>query len=417
MLMQYEQTTALQRLRSLIEHCIYAVVFFLPFSLNVSTFFLAAACVLWLAEMVTERNFFFQPNLFDKAVFLFVILSAASIFSSPDRSFSYYNYYHLMGRYIALYYLVIYHIHRLDQVKKIIWSLLGASFLVALYGFYQYAYGMDMFAFEWVDGEQFPELKMRVFSTFQNPNLLAGFLVIVLAILPGFGLCQQKKSVQLLLLILTVILGSCLILTYSRGAWISVLAVFLAYSIFFNRKVLWLLLLIPFLALFSYDSVLERLASIIHPTDTSSALRWALWESTIAMIVYNPFAGIGWGSYWMVYHEYDFFIKNPATTIFHAHNMYLHIAAEIGIPGFIAFMYILYGHSRQAFAIITSAKDIWVKGIVFGVLSAFLGIAVNGLTDHVLFNTQLSMLFWLLSAIIIVAGKEQIFSKKFSQMP
>lgn len=412
MLIQFEQATVPQRLHFLIEYCIYAVVLFLPLSLFVSTFFLAAASFLWLAKIVVEKRPFFRPFPFDKIVFLYVVLAAVSVISSPDRSFSYYNYYHLMGRYIALYYLVIYHINGIDQLKKIVWSLLGSACIVALYGFYQYTYGMDVFAFEWVDGEQFPELKMRVFSTFQNPNILAGFLVIILAILPGLGLCQQDKGPQFLFLVIIGMLGSCLILTYSRGAWISILAVFVAYGIFYNRKVLWLLLAIPILALFSYEGVIERLISIINPTDTSSALRWALWESTIAMIVNNPFTGIGWGAYWMVYHEYDFFIQNPATTIFHAHNMYLHIAAEIGIPGFIVFLGILYGHIRLAFAIIASTKDIWMKGLMFGIISAFLGVAVNGLTDHTLYNTQLSMVFWLLNAIIVVAGKELNSFKK-----
>lgn len=67
--------------------------------------------------------------------------------------------------------------------------------------------------------------------------------------------------------------------------------------------------------------------------DTSLSLRLALWESTIAMIEEHPLLGVGWGNYWLAYPEYNFFIEDADVVIFHAHDMYLHIPAEVGIPG------------------------------------------------------------------------------------
>lgn len=398
----YQATSIQYRLSYLIEHCLLAVAFFLPLSLNVTSVFLAVSAILWTAKMVYARRLDFHRTPFDILVALLVVLSAVSILFSPDRGVSFYNYYHLMGRYIVLYYLVINNVNSIEQVKRLVIAVLCSSAAVAAYGFYQYFHGVDISAFEWVDGEQFPDLKIRVFSTLKNPNLLAGFLVTIMSVATGIGLTTSRLKNKLLLFGLTLALGICLVFTYSRGAWLSVLAVILVYGMVYNRKILWLLAVLPILLLIGHDVVLERIVSILNPTDTSSTLRMALWESTLAMIGDNPIFGIGWGAYGMVYPAYDFFVQDAGTKIFHAHNMYLHIAAEIGIPGLLVFLTIMFGHLKMAREIAGSASNRWLAGLMLGIMAAFMGIAVSGFTDYILFNIQLSMLFWLMCAITIV---------------
>ncbi|WP_425060585.1 O-antigen ligase family protein [Sporomusa carbonis] len=366
-----------------------------------STLFLGLGTALWACKMIVSKKLLLKRTPFDEIIALFVILSAASIAVSPDKDFSFYNYYHLMGRYILVYYLVINNLTSINQLQRLIYAVLSSAVLVTFYGFYQYIHGVDISAFQWVDGEQFPELKIRIFSTLKNPNLLAGFLVVVMSLAAGLGLHTEKIKDKLLLFVLVAVLGTCLVLTYSRGAWLSIVAVTAIYGRLYNRKILWVLLLIPALVLFCQDAVMERLMSIVNPTDTSSTLRIALWESTIAMILDKPFLGIGWGAYWLVYPEYDFFLSDPTIKIFHAHNMYLHIAAEIGIPGLIVFLAIIYGHTKKAMDVLTHTKNRWVAGLMLGVVTAVMGLAVSGFTDYIMFNVQMSMLFWLLSAVVI----------------
>ena len=400
------------RLAFLIEHCIYAVAFFLPLSLDVASVFLMIGTLGWGAKAIwfrSGRNW--QVTYLDGAVGAVTILGALSILASPDPGFSLYNYTHLMGRYVLLYYLVVCNLQSTEQLCKLIWVVLCSAFLVAVYGLYQYVVGFDISATQWVDGEQFPELKTRVFSTLENPNLLAGYLVMMMALASGMAFAARSWKDKGLLLGLTALFGLCLVYTYSRGAWLSVAAVVAIYGWLHNRRIFWIFCLLPLGLLVAQDSILARLTSILNPTDTSSTLRIALWESTIAMIMDNPFSGIGWGAYWMVYPEYDFFINDGHTKIFHAHNMYLNIAAEIGLPGFVAFLTVMYGHWRKARRVLKETKDTWLAGLLLGLLAALGGLFFNGLTDYVLFNIQLSMLFWLLNAIIVVAAKSLFFSK------
>lgn len=394
------------RLDFCLEHCLLAVAFFLPLSINITSVFLVGALFCWLGKMITSRRLLINSNPLDFLILLFAAVGAASIFASPDKQFSLYNYFHLMGRYLLLYYLIANNVQTIEQLKRLLMALLCSALLVVAYGFFQYFHGVDISAFEWVDQEQFPALKVRVFSTLGNPNLLAGFLVAMLAMALGLSISFDHRQIQLLLFGFIILLVTCLVLTYSRGAWLSAAAVVLFFGLYGNRKFLWLLLAVP-LSICGQETALERLISIFHPTDTSASLRLALWHSTLAMIADQPWLGIGWGAYWLVYPRYDFFIQDPSTTIFHAHNMYLNIAAEIGIPGLLLFLAIWYAHVRLALTIVTISDNKWVNGTMLGVVGAFVTIAVSGFTDYILFNIQLAMLFWLLCGLV-VAVREQI---------
>jgi putative inorganic carbon (HCO3(-)) transporter len=195
------------------------------------------------------------------------------------------------------------------------------------------------------------------------------------------------------------------------------------------------------------DPVLyERMLSIFTKVDTSTEMRLAFWESTIAMIQDHPFLGIGWGAFYLVYPEYDFYMQGAPILIVHAHNMYLNYAAEIGLPGALAFFWFFFGSiylaCRAKFSmpkphlVITPftlredgadkeladisatieasmpqpARRFWheifdveewrlLSGLSLGLALAFISIALNGLTDHLLFNIPSSMFFWLLAAL------------------
>lgn len=410
----YNRTQTQYYLEYLIEHCILAVAFFLPLSLTACSGFLGLGAVLWLAKMIIAGKLDFKHTPFDIGIGLLVLLSAASIWNSPDRGFSFYNFYNLMGRYVLIYYLVVNNINSAAQIKRIIWVMLASATVVTLYGFYQYLYGLKFSANEWVDGEQFPDLKIRVFSTMKNPNLLAGFLVTMMALGASMGYKADRMKGKIIFFGLVAMFGACLLLTYSRGAWLSLLAVIGVYGILCNRKIFWLLILLPIAMLCGHDAVLERIMSIINPTDTSSTLRLALWESTIAMIMDKPILGIGWGSYWLVYPEYDFFVNNADVKIFHAHNMYLNIAAEIGIPGLLVFLSIMYGHVRLALAVFKGVFESWSSGLMLGIIAAIGGIIINGFTDYVMFNIQLSMLYWLLNGLIVIVWQQSHQQQKQS---
>ena len=227
-------------------------------------------------------------------------------------------------------------------------------------------------------------------------------------------------------------------------------------------------------------ALLERMTSVFTRLDTSSEMRLAFWESTVAMIADHPFLGIGWGAYWMVYPLYDFYMQGAAGTtikIVHAHNMYLNYAAEIGIIGALAFFWFFFGtlvtalrtrfltleeiereaqagrapqptdlspesgideelravHESVAarteapawnWAAFRAEVSHWeerrlASGFALGIGLALVSIALNGLTDDLLFNIPSSMLMWMLAAaaasLSLVSKREQAATRKEQQ--
>jgi len=383
-------------------YCILGAVIFLPISIEAFSFFLFAGAAFWAGKIAFMRKVLWRRNSLDKIIFVYVFLSALSIVNAPDKNFSVYNYSYLMGKYILTYYLITNNINCLKRLRLLVYGLLGSSVVVVMYGFYQYFFAIDISSFLWVDKSQFPELKTRVFSTLGNPNLLAGFLLVIISLSFSLSLYENRPNIKTCLATLTIAAGLCLIMTYSRGVWLSLLATLFIYGKFYDKRIF--LTAIPVLAIvvFSDGEILTRATSIINPVDSSSALRLAMWDSTLHMIREQPILGIGWGSYWLVYPNYDYFIKNESVIIYHAHNMYLHLAAETGILGLTAFLAVLYGHIRLAFRIF-SKKNLLTTDLMLGVLAAMTGLIVSGFTDYLLFSAQMSLVFWFLNAIVIGA--------------
>jgi putative inorganic carbon (hco3(-)) transporter len=292
-----------------------------------------------------------------------------------------------------------------SDAEMIVLALLASAAVVCVWGLLQYNAGIDTTAERWIDGAQFPGLKTRVFSTLGNPNVLAAFLVMIAGLAAGWALDPHHGKRTLMLALLTVLAMGCILLTYSRGAWLTI-GVMAMIMIAVRRRWSWRVLLagaafVAILWLLAQESFLARLLSIrgmFNPADSSVALRWALWESTLAMIAEHPWIGLGWGSYRFVYPEYDFFVQNEAVIIYHGHNTLLSLAAEIGIPGMLCFA---VSWAMAAVRVLVAMKNACRrdKGFYLGIALALLGMAAFSLTDHVLFNIQVASVFWILLAI------------------
>lgn len=383
-------------------YALVCVAFFLALSPMLASVSLLAGLVFYLLKLAVMKKRVFQKTPFDLPIACFTVISGASVLVSPDPAFSFYNFYNLVGRYVLTYVLIVQNIKTLKQFQWMVYALGLSAAGVVLYGFYQYIFGIDISAMKWVDGNAFPELKTRVFSTWENPNILAAYLDLVIAVCVGLFCRMEGRRIRIALVLGIVLLSICLAMTYARGACVSIALVIAGYGLFNNRRILLACIGLAAALLFFDSALLTRLTSMFSQMDTSSEMRLALWESTLAMIMDHPLLGIGWGSYWMVYPLYDFYINDTAVKIVHAHNMYLNIAAEIGIFGFCSYMFFFFGVLWKALFGKFSRESCLLNGLRLGIGLGILSIALNGMTDYVLFNIESSMLFWLLAALVVL---------------
>ena len=396
-----------------------AEVFFLPLSPSAATVALLVGIAGTALRFYVDKEFHFRHLRFDVPAVLFVAISGLSVLSSPDRGFSFYNYYNLVGVYVLTYLLIGQNVREPWQMKSILRMACAAAVIVLLYGYYQFLFGIDISSMKWVDGDAFPELRKRVFSTWENPNILAGYLDIIICLAFGLFMKCRDRERRILLGAFMLAAAACLAMTYARGACLVIAVILAGYGALRDRRVLAACVVVIAL-LFAVDPMLyERITSVFTKVDTSTEMRLAFWESTVAMIQDHPFLGIGWGAYWMVYPEYDFYLQGANVLIVHAHNIYLNYMAEIGIPGAVAFFWFFFG--TMVMALRTHFQEMPVRklrgafrwerlwtdweesdilaGLSQGIGLAVLSVALNGLTDDLLFNIPSSMLLWMIAAL------------------
>ncbi|WP_270381727.1 O-antigen ligase family protein [Megamonas funiformis] len=390
--------------KRLMFYIVIAMATMLPFSYVVSSLLLVAGWGVFAYK--SFKGFFeWKRTILDFPIMIFVIISFLSVLVSPDSAFSFYNCYNLVGRYVLTYYLVVQSIDlkNIGQLKVFLSCISLSLFIVVIYGFMQAFLGIGLTSEQivWTDGAMFPGLKTRVFSTWQNPNLLGGYFDLMLGLMAGMFLLIKHKIVRIVIAVLFCLTAFCLTLTYARGACLSIALVIFVYSILYNRKVLLALIGLAVILLLSDATLVDRMTSIFTKMDTSSEMRLAFWESTIAMILDHPLLGIGWGSYFMVYPNYDYYMQGNFIKIVHAHNMYLNFMAEIGLFGFVSYMVCFFGVIYKAFKAQVMKLDSLIKAMLLGIGLGLSALAINGLTDYVMFNTELSMLVWLFSGIVV----------------
>jgi tetratricopeptide (TPR) repeat protein len=194
----------------------------------------------------------------------------------------------------------------------------------------------------------------RVFASFFNPNLLAGYLVMVIPVtmgvlsaisssprrLDGSGKGLSGGTVSLLTALLTVALWlqlSALVLTGSRfgmGAFLIAAAIFLALGLFWGvltREFLLRLALVGVLLLavvwFSLPAAQRLTPQAATQEVHSGSFRIETWKGTLRMAWANPLLGVGLGAFEWRYPRYA---SVGFTRL--AHNSYLELMAEAGIP-------------------------------------------------------------------------------------
>ena len=349
---------------------IWILGFFIVLFPTVSTLALMCGIIFWLLRLHADKNFKLRPLPYDLPMGLFTLLCIASVIFSPVRSFEiFYNLLVLVGTYILIYILVGQNIRTPEQVKNLMKGIGTAAIIVVLCGYFQYVFGVDIADMKWIDGEVFPELRKRIFSTLENPNVLAGYLDVMICIALGLLARYGDRRQKLILTVIILMLSACLAMTYSRGAFLTLGVVFFIYGIIQDWRIFILFTLITGVIIYSDSNFSYRIISIFTDTlDSSEGLRIGIWVSTIPMIADHPFTGVGWGAFKYIYPQYNYYLEDPNITIYHAHNLYLNTAAEVGIVGAMAYFWFFFGTMFMALNLSANRRFKKIMDYVQGVL-------------------------------------------------
>ena len=309
-----------------------------------------------------------------------------------------------------------------------VWGITLAALGISLIGIRDYAYSTGGGARFW-QSLMCGEDHWRLFGTFINPGFFAGFLVVAIPVALGVYLVTRRTAFVLLAGVAVVIEPLALMLTGTKfGIVAAVVTLLVLFTLAiasgslrrarFTRLIVIGLVLAPLLVVFS-GPVTQRIreaesgGSQVH----STAFRVFTWRSTVNMIRDHPFVGLGPGTFEVAYPRYA--IAGPTK---YAHESYLQIGAEVGLPALLAFLIALCAVAwRSLDAIVRGSREgkapaeprahepLWRELVPFSgwrmvncaLFAALVGSCVRNLADSDWFVIGIALPFCVLAGVLV----------------
>jgi len=279
-----------------------------------------------------------------------------------------------------------------------------SNIIISILGIIQFYFFKDiMFSSGWIDSDIYSSIHKRAYSTLLNPNVLAGYLVFSIGLFITALEDIKTKKINIIAIILSSL---CLILTYSRGAWITLLSVVgLAYV--YRKRLIYILYGILFYTtafIINGSAGFERMSINNAMHDNSLFYRVEIYKTMLKIIKDNFWFGTGINTMGHYINNYSEIIKAP---VYHGHNIILNIFGEMGFIGIIFFGIIAVNLFKKLYYIKKHGNDF--ERIALQVFLSFMSILIHGLIDAVIIAPQ--FLFFVTYIFAVVANIEDIVVK------
>ncbi len=196
-----------------------------------------------------------------------------------------------------------------------------------------------------------------------------------------------------------------LALTQSRGGILGTVAGLLVVAVWRERKFVWVigagaLALIALIAL-GYGGALLDFVLRMDARSATLASRLEVWQRGLMMVRDFPYTGIGIGTYNAIAHlMYPFFIAAPDELVPHAHNQFLQVAVDLGIPGLIAYVGLLVAFGVSAVRAYRANRDASTRALIVGLVAGMFAHHIFGLTDAFILGTKPGIVMWIFFAFV-----------------
>lgn len=250
-----------------------------------------------------------------------------------------------------------------------------------------------------------------------DPNYYAQMMLVMVPIALDR---LWNERIVILRFFAALALGICaftVILTYSRGGFVSMVVIVVVWLALFHRGQLKYLLVAAIVALLMINFLpagfVDRISTLTEllPGGAAStggvaqdlSLRGRTSESLVALQMFadHPILGVGLGNYPLLYQEYARrFGLEFRSEVRQAHNLYLEVASETGILGFLSFAALLWGMLSSMWR---AQKALASKGLnsmsnmVIAYAFGLLGFLVAALFIHAAYFRN----FWVLVGIAL----------------
>ncbi len=218
-------------------------------------------------------------------------------------------------------------------------------------------------------------INVRLPSLWEDFNILAAYLMILFFFCLTF-IIHNKSEFNIYFLFIAlfcVFIG--IFFTQTRGVW---LAIVFSLAIYFLKRPKLLLpasILFGLIIFLFYSIIMDRFLSVKYfSSDISSLGRLQAWLASILIIKQHWLLGAG----------FDGFLKLRESVmdvyliaVLHSHNTYLRLWVELGILGFLSYIFFFFLGLYYSFKLLRIYKtNIWGLKIAEGLQLSFIGLAI-----------------------------------------
>jgi len=296
--------------------------------------------------------------------------------------------------FMLFYYVIINTIKTKKQLNVMIALFAIVGLLIATYGIYQYVFGGSFASSSFVDKKMFEDINARVSGTFDNPNVMGEYLLLVLPLLFTYFFKFKGFRPKLISLCCIGVAVIALALTYSRGCYLGLIVSCAVFLLLISIKFILLFIAgaiaLPFVL---PKSIMNRLTSIGNTEDNSTSYRISIWKGAIALIKDYWYRPIGQGSE-AFNSVYPYYALNGVSAE-HTHNLFLQIAVETSMFGLLSFVALIFRIFQSLFSSIKNCTDMNIKYSLIGFVSALSGFLVQSMFDNTWYNNRIVLVFWI----------------------
>lgn len=380
------------------------------FSLLVMIFFFASSNALvstgicfaiffWLTKKALTKEWKLPNTALNIPIFIFILVSILSMVNSINITESLIGLRKLV-MYICLYFVIVDSLTNKRRFNWVIWTVILVAGIVSLDGFFQFFSGKDLMRGRslMLPGEGIK----RVTAAFEQAGTLGIYLGTLIPIVVSLTLYHFSGKKKLLIGLWAVFMLLCLALSLAPGAVFGFYAAMLFFIILkLDMRLLIVLIIGIILAWFILPSVL------IHWPEgvMFASIRARIYMCQIAtrMIKIHPFLGMGLHTFPINYRRYllpgEPFYETEMLP--YAHNIYFHMAVEIGLIGLAVFIWLLVTLIRGWNSGYKKSESSYLKALSLGLLGGIIAFLTHGMLESSLYMSQGGILFWFMIGLTV----------------
>lgn len=292
---------------------------------------------------------------------------------------------------VAFFYTLVDWAVTITRVRIVFWGLACAGVILCLGAPFVVDWSLTRYKFSFLFQQIYDLFVLKVEDAV-HPNVMAGYLALLLPCVFGLMLFLWSKlgRIQKTLYLLVILpMGITLIFTQSRAGTLA--AVVGIAAVLALRSVRYLLVIFASVCAligFSLDMIIDEII----------AQRLEVWSRGWYMVQDFAITGIGMGLFPHVAEQFYPLVTQDTLTLPHSHNLFLQIAVDLGIPGFIAWMFVftlLTVSIWKTYLQSIRLYDTTISGFSAGLLGAQFAIVVHGLFDAVTWGmVRPSVIIW-----------------------